>query len=214
MRAYFTRVLVNAKSPFPPTNTASQQAWYDGLPVSHPVLTELLDVPSLPLQSAGQHGTDLIEQETSCGRASESTNYPEAGPLDPLAEVVREQNVMEQTVLGQHVHLLHTLDGLIVLDGLLTLATERRSADFAQVVVVEDVAQQSPAPDDQADFNAVKAPRPVVYSGRTVASEPAGQTKRICEVEGEGGQEDQGVDGRHAGVHEERGKDRAVGVVD
>lgn len=190
MRAYFTRVLVIAKSPFSHNNTTSQQAWYDGLPVSHPVLTELFNVPRLPLQSAGQHGTDLVEQETSCGRASKSTNHPKAGPLNPLAEVMREQNVMEQTVLRQHVHLLHTLDGLVVLDSLLALAAERGSADFAQVVVVEDVAQQSPAPDDQADFDAVETPCPVVYGGRAVASEPARQTKRVCEVEGEGGQED------------------------
>lgn len=38
-----------------------------------------------------------------------------------LAKVVREENVMRQPILGHHVELLNTCDGLVIFLGLLSL---------------------------------------------------------------------------------------------
>lgn len=91
---------------------------------------------------------------------------------------------MEKSILGHHVKLLNTLDGLVVFLSLFSLATQSRATDLAEVVVVEDVAEQSPAPDDEAGFDPVEAAGPVVDGGWAVASEPAGEAERVDEVEG------------------------------
>ena len=91
---------------------------------------------------------------------------------------------MEQTILRHHVELLNTFNGLVVFLGLLSLATQSGAADLAEVVVVEDVGEESPAPDDEAGFDPVEAAGPVVDGGGTVASEPAGEAERVDEVEG------------------------------
>lgn len=91
---------------------------------------------------------------------------------------------MEETILGHHVQFLHTFDGLVVLFGLLFLAAQGGTADLAEVVVVEDVAEERPAPDDEAGLDPVEATSPVVGGGRAVASEPAREAERVGQVKG------------------------------
>lgn len=132
----------------PPLVGTLDQARNHSLATSDPVLAKLLDIPSSPLQSPWQHGADLVEQKGPGRRARKSSNHPESSPLDPLAKIMREQDKVEQAVLGHHVEFLDALDGFVILFGLLFLATQGRASDFAKVVVVEDVAEECPAPDD------------------------------------------------------------------
>lgn len=100
----------------------SDQAGNDSLTVANPILAKLLNIPTSALQSSRQHGANLIEQESSSRSTTRTSNHPKAQPLKPLTEVVREEHVMEETVLGHHVQFLHTFNRLVVLFCLLFLA--------------------------------------------------------------------------------------------
>ena len=56
---------------------------------------------------------------------------------------MREQNEMKQSVLGQHVNLIHALDWFPIFLRALLLQPQRTAADLAQIVVVENIAQQT-----------------------------------------------------------------------
>lgn len=77
-----------------------------------------------------------------------------------------------------------------------------------------DVAQEAGGEDHEADFDPQDAACPVGGGGGAVAGEPAADAGRVDGLEGERRQPDADVDGRHAGVEDERGEEGAVDVVD
>jgi hypothetical protein len=141
------------------------------------------------------------------------TNHPPARPLHPLAQIMRMQHILEQPVLRHHVYLAHALDSRSILLGLARLLAPRGAPDLAQVVVVEHIPQQAPAPDHEPDEHVFGARGPVVLGCWPVAREVAADGERVGDLEDEGHEPDERVDGGHAGVEKERGEDRAVEVV-
>lgn len=117
------------------------KAWNHSLSVSNLVFAKLFHVPALALQRTGQHRTDLVDEECPGWMAVQAADHKPACPLDPFAEVVRVQNVLEQPVLRYHVYLVDALKWLLLLCSLSTLFAIRCSTDLAKVVVVEHVAQ-------------------------------------------------------------------------
>lgn len=91
--------------------------------VANLVLARLLNIPTSSLKGRKQHSANLVGEGDPCWSAAQASNRPEYHPLNPLAKVVREKNVMRQTILGHHVELLNTCDGLVIFLGLLSLAT-------------------------------------------------------------------------------------------
>src|SRR6516162_8866528 len=82
------------------------EARNDGPLLGNLLLAKPILIPPLATRGAGQHGEDLVEQEGPGWATGPSARHPEAGPLDPLAEVVRVQHVLEQPSLGNPVVLL------------------------------------------------------------------------------------------------------------
>lgn len=125
---------------------------------------------------------------------------------------MRVQHIMKQPILRQHVELLDTFRLLPVSLRLLFASAQRTPADFPQVVVVEDVGEKTPAPDHEADFHRVQLAGPVGRRLGAVSAHPAAYAEAVEEVPRARADEDEGVDGRHAGL--EVGEDqRAVDVV-
>ena len=79
---------------------------------------------------------------------------------------------------------------------------------------MERIAEETPAPDHEADFHGPEAAFPVVGCGGAVASEPTADGDGVEELEESHAEAENGVHGRHAGVEEEGGEYRAVEVVD
>lgn len=104
---------------------------------------------------------------------------------------------MEQPVLRQHVKLVDTLDRLAVFLSLRLASLHGTAADFAQVVVVEHVSQEAPAPDHKSDFNVVQASSPVGRCLRAVACNPAADAEAIDNIPDSRGDEDEWVDRGH-----------------
>nr|POF16465.1 hypothetical protein CFP56_23983 [Quercus suber] len=195
------------------SHLSSQQARNYRFTVSNLVLAEFLDVPFPTLQRSWQHSRDLIEQEGPRRHAMQAPHHPETGPLHPLAEVVRVKHVVEQPILRQHVEFVHAGDRLAVFLRRRLLPLERRASDLAKIIVVEDVAEEGPAHDDQPDFDLIQAARPVPHRGGTVPAEPAAKRQAIADLPAEGGNENERVDGRHGGVEDEWREDGAVDVM-
>jgi hypothetical protein len=161
------------------TTSCLDQTRNDSLAIANPILAKLLDIPTSSLQRTRQHSTNLIKQETPSRSTIPTPNHPEAQPLNPLTEIVRKQDIVEESILRHHVEFVHAFDGLIVFFGLLSLAAESGTADLAEVVVVEDVAEEGPAPDDEAGLDPVEAAGPVVDGGGAVAGEPAREAEGV-----------------------------------
>ena len=78
---------------------------------------------------------------------------------------------------------------------------------------MENVAEQTEEEDDHADLDAVEAAGPVVGCEGPVAGEVPADAGRVEELECDGEEPDEGVDGGHGGLKDERVEDRAVEVV-
>ncbi len=77
-----------------------------------------------------------------------------------------------------------------------------------------DVPHETKGEEHQTDLDPEDAAGPVGRVRGAVAGEPAADAGGVEGLEGEGGEPDGGVDGGHAGVEEEGGKEGAVEVVD
>lgn len=166
----------------------SNQAWNDRPLRPDRLRPEALDVPSPPVQSPRQHRTHLVQHKVPRRRTRPAANDPEAGPLDPLAEVVRVQHQPEQPVLRDPVHLVHLL--LLHLPPSCLAAAPlalfllplrfffqlppplragRGTPDLAQLVVVIDVPEEATEEDDHAECYPRGCSGPVLRGGRAVA---------------------------------------------
>jgi hypothetical protein len=171
------------------------QPWYNSLSVPDLVFTKLLLIPPLALQGPGQHGSDFVQQERPRWPTVPTADHPEASPLDPLAEIVCVQHPPEQAIFRKHIDLVDTACRLSLLLRLLLLLACCRSPDLAQVVIVEHVAEKSPGPDDKSNLHRPVSTAPVIYSRRTVSSEPPADGDSIEHLERERHGPDNGVNG-------------------
>lgn len=76
------------------------------------------------------------------------------------------------------------------------------------------VAQQTEGEDDGAGHDGELAVAPVGRGDGAVPGQPAAQAGGVAELEAEGGQEDDGVDGRHGIVEDERREKGSIEIVD
>ena len=119
----------------------------DGPPAPDLVLAKFLGVPPPPVDGAGQHGEDLVEEEGAGGGAGPAAGGPEAEPLGPLAEVVRVEDEAEEAGLGDAVVLVDgaaaaaPVDAGLVAEGVLPAAFA--AADVAEGLVVVEVSGQA-----------------------------------------------------------------------
>lgn len=65
---------------------------------------------------------------------------------------------------------------------------------------MECVGEETPSPNDHADFHSVESAGPVVDGARAVAGEPATYNCCVCDLEKEGGEPNDDVDWRHGGL--------------
>jgi len=126
---------------------------------------------------------------------------------------MRMQHIPKQPILRDHVHFTHALNRRALLFSFLFLLAERRAPDLAQVIVVEYVGEETPAPDYEADEDVFAACGPVVLCHGAVAGEIAADGEPVDDLEGEGHEPDEGVHWGHGGVEVERCKEGAVEVV-
>ena len=89
-----------------------------------------------------------------------------------------------------------------------------RTPDLAQLVVVVHVAQQTEGEDDGTGGNGELAVVPVGGGDGPVRGQPATQAGGVADLEAQGGKEEDGVDGRHGRVEDERGEKGSIEVVD
>jgi hypothetical protein len=196
-----------------PLHTTLHQSGNHRLTVAHLLFAKLLLVPPLTLQCPREHRRHLVDQEYARRVAVPPTNHPPARPLNPFAQVVRMQHVLEQSVLGNHVHLVHALNRLALFGCLAPLLTVRSPSDLAQVVVVEIVAQQSPAPYHEPQEAPSRPSCPVVYRRWSVARKPASNHCRVDQLKDRYRKAYHRAHGRHARVEEHWCNDRAVRVM-
>lgn len=183
------------------------------------VLPEPLHVPLLPIHRPRQHGCHLIEDKCQCGPTCEPTRDIKPKPLNPLGKVVRVQHVPEQARLGDLVVLAHRagLGACLLLRQDTRLTLLLAAANLAQLLVVVVVGGQAQVEEGEAGDELGEAPGvelggPLVLGGGAVGGEPATDAEGVAELEGDGGEPDEDVDGGHGGL-EEGEEDGAVEVV-
>ena len=124
------------------------------------------------------------------------------------------ERVPEQAVLREHVYLVHRALLVAVPLAEPSLPPGGRATQLPQLVVVPDRGGEAEDPDGETDGHA-RAGVSAVPAGReggAVAGEPAGEGEGVEELEGPAHEQDERVDGGHAGV-EEGGEEGAVEVV-
>lgn len=184
------------------------------------LLPKPLHVPLLPADRPRQHGRDLVDDKGQGGATGEAASHIEADPLDPLGKVVRVQHVPEKAGLGDLV-VLADGGGLAGAAGLLgreaDLAQLLAAADLAQLLVVVVVGGQAQVEEGEAENELGEAEGaelcgPVLLGDGPVGGEPAADAEGVAELEEDGGEPDEDVDGGHGGLEKGKG-DGAVEVV-
>ena len=200
----------------PQIEPTSQQPRNNRLPPPNLLPPKLLHIPPPPGQRPRRHSSNLIKQKIPRRDTPPPANQPKRRPLAPLAQVMRVEDVMEKPVLRHHVQLVDALRfaSLFLLLRSFFLPAHSGPPNLAQIVVVENIAHETPAPEHQTNFDGVQPPSPVISRRGPVTRAPAGDTERIDTRKDNRRNSDQRVDGRHTGIQPQRRQPGAVDVVD
>ena len=196
----------------------------DCLPSANFLPPEPPHVPLFPVDGTRQHGRHLIDDEAAGRNASPAADQPEAAPFDPLAQIVRVQHPSKQSRFGHQIdpgdgfapplsRLLVALVAIVLITTTVHLLPSGRAPDLPQLIVMVYVAQQTEGEEDGTGHDRELAVLPVGRRDGAVPGQPAAQAGGVAELEAESGQEDDGMDGRHGIIEDERRQKGSIEIV-